>query len=53
MYVPLLLRLSNVVEENPGSTVIKIINPSQTGDERFGHNAGKQCVAMSLLNFNI
>ena len=59
LYVPMLLRLSNDVEETPaGPTINEIIDPNQTmctdfrqGDERFGHNAGKQCVAMSL-NFN-
>lgn len=61
VYMALLLRLSNDIEENPGPTNIslnEIIDPSQTvyadfsqGDEsRFGHNAGKQCVAMSLTS---
>ena len=54
----MLLRLSNDVEETPaGPTINEIIDPNQTmctdfrqGDERFGHNAGKQCVAMSLTS---
>ena len=55
VFTVLLLRLPNDVVENPGPTINVIINPSQTicadfsqGDGRFGHNAGKQCVAMSL-----
>ena len=55
VYVPLLLRLSNDVETNPGPTVYDIIDPTTTtcadfsqGDTRFGFSAGKQCVAMSL-----
>ena len=56
VYVALLLRMANDVEENPGPTVFDIIYPSETicadfsqGDTRqFGQNAGKQCVAMSL-----
>ena len=57
VYVPLLLRLSNDVEENPGPrTVNDIVDPACTvhadfnqGNElMFGMNAGKQCVAMSL-----
>ena len=55
--VPLLLRLSNDVEENPGPRSINdIVDPTYTvhadfnqGNElMFGMNAGKQCVAMSL-----
>ena len=56
VYVPLLLRLSNDVETNPGPTVYDIVNPTATvcadfsqGDRRFGFSAGKQCVAMSLI----
>ena len=52
--VQLLLRLSNDVEENPGPT-IDIVDCSCTihasfnqGNDLFGSNAGKQCVAMSL-----
>ena len=57
VYVPLLLRLSNDVEENPGPrTINDIVDPTFTvhadfnqGNElMFGMNAGKQCVAMSL-----
>ena len=57
VYVPLLLRLSNDVEENPGPrTINHIVDPTYTvhadfnqGNElMFGMNAGKQCVAMSL-----
>ena len=57
VYVPLLLRLSNDVEENPGPrTINDIVDPTHTvhadfnqGNElMFGMNAGKQCVAMSL-----
>lgn len=59
VYVPLLLRLSNNVEENPGPRDIKeIVNPTYTVhadfhqgfESRFGSNAGKQCVAMSLCS---
>ena len=53
--VQLLLRLSNDVEENPGPTVNDTVDCSHTthasfnqGNELFGSNAGKQCVAMSL-----
>ena len=58
VYVPLLLRLSNNVEENPGPrTINDIVDPTYTvhadfnqGNElMFGMNAGKQCVAMSSL----
>ena len=57
VYVPLLLRLSNNVEENPGArTINDIVDHTYTvhadfnqGNElKFGVNAGKQCVAMSL-----
>ena len=55
IYVPLLLRLSNDVETNPGPTVYDIIDPTTTtcadfsqGGTRFGFSARKQCVAMSL-----
>ena len=57
VYVPLLLRLSNNVEENPGPrTINDIVDCTYTihadfnqGNElMFGMNAGKQCVAMSL-----
>ena len=56
VFVPVLLRLSNDVEENPGPTIFEIINSnntvyadfSQGSQSEFGNNAGKQCVAMSL-----
>ena len=57
VYVPLLLRLSNDVEENPGPrTINDIVDSTYTvhagfnqGNElMFGMNASKQCVAMSL-----
>ena len=56
MYIPLLIRQANDVEENPGPTIVGVINPTRTicadcsqGNEvLFGENAGKQCVAMSL-----
>ena len=56
IYVPLLVRLANDVEENPGPTVYDVVDPSKTisadfsqGNARmFGQNADKQCVAMSL-----
>ena len=49
-------RQANDVEENPGSTIFDIIDPttfvsadsSQGNEPIFGVNAGKQCVAMSL-----
>ena len=59
VYIPLLLRLSNDVEENPGPRDInEIVNPTYTihadfhqgFESRFGSNAGKQCVAMSLCS---
>ena len=56
VYVPLLIRQANDVEENPGPTIFDVIDPTRTicadhsqGNEAlFGENAGKQCVAMSL-----
>ena len=55
VYMPLLLRLANDVEENPGPAIFDIVDPTRTvsadysqGDEVFGENAGKQCVGMSL-----
>ncbi len=56
VYVPLLLRMANDVEENPGPTVYDVVDPTKTicadfsqGDTRkFRQNAGKQCLAMSL-----
>ena len=56
VYIPLLSRQANDVEENPGSTIFDIIDPttfvsadsSQGNEAIFGVNAGKQCVAMSF-----
>ena len=56
VYVALLLRIANDVEENPGPTLYDIVDPSKTitadfsqsNARKFRHNAGKQCVAMSL-----
>ena len=56
VFVPLLLRLSNDVEENPRPPIFEIINSnntvyvdfSQGSQSKFGDNAGIQCVAMSL-----
>ena len=56
VYIPLLIRQANDVEENPGPTIFDIIDPmrtvsadySQGNETLFGENAGKQCVAMSL-----
>ena len=56
VYVPLLLRMSNDVEENPGPTIYDVVDPSKTicanfsqgNIRKFKQNAGKQCVAMSL-----
>ena len=56
VYLPLLLRLGNDVEENPGPTVYDVVDPSKTicadfsqdNGRLFRHNAAKQCVAMSL-----
>ncbi len=53
-YIPLLIRLANDVEMNPGP--FQVVDPSKTvradyhqGDvSLFGQNAGKQCVAMCL-----
>lgn len=50
------LRLSNNVEENPRPTIYEIVNSNNTacadfsqGNQwKFGDNAGKPCVAMSL-----
>ena len=51
----LLLKLSNDMEENPGPTIHDIVDCSYTihasfnqGNNLFGSNAGKQCVAISL-----
>ena len=56
VYIPLLIRQANDVEENPGPSIHHIIDPtttvsvdySQGNEALFGVNAGKQCVAMSL-----
>ena len=48
--------MANDVEENPGPTLYDIVDPckticadfSQSNARKFGQNAGKQCVAMSL-----
>ena len=53
VYIPLLIRQANDVEENPGPTVFDINYPtttvsadsSQGNEALFGENAGKQCVA--------
>ena len=59
VYVPLLLKLSNDVEENPGPRNInEIVDANKTvhadfnesNQSMFGLNAGKQCVAMSLCS---
>ena len=49
VYVPLLLRMANDVEENPGPTVYDVVDPtktifadfSQSNTKRFRQNAGK------------
>ncbi|XP_022782755.1 uncharacterized protein LOC111323626 [Stylophora pistillata] len=59
IYIPLIIRQANDVEENPGPTIFEVIDPTRTvcanynqGNEALfgenGENAGKQCVAMSL-----
>jgi len=56
VYIPLLIRQANDVEENPCPTIFDIIDPtttvsadsSQGNEALFGVNAGKQCVAMLL-----
>ena len=56
VYVALLLRMSNDVEENPGPTLYHVVDPrkticadfSQGNTRKFRQNAGKQCLAMSL-----
>ena len=56
VYIALLIRQANDVEENPGPTIFDIIDLmrtvsadySQGNEALFGENAGKQCVAMSL-----
>ena len=54
VFVPLLLRLANDVEENPGPTVYDVVDPNKTisadfsqgNIRKFRENAGKQCVEM-------
>jgi len=54
VYIALLIRQANDVEENPGPTIIDKIDLmrtvsaeySQGNEALFGENAGKQCVAM-------
>ena len=49
---------SNDVKENPGTTIYAIVNSNNTvhadfmsrDQAKFGENAGKQCVAMSLTD---
>ena len=61
VYIPLLIRHANDVDENPGPTIFDIIDPTTTvsadssqGNEAiFGVNAGKQCVAMSLTAITV
>ena len=56
VYIPLLIRRANGVEENPGPIIFDIIDAmrtvsadySQGNEALFGESAGKQCVAMSL-----
>jgi hypothetical protein len=56
VYVPLLLRMANDVEENPGPTIYDVVDPTKTicadfsqgNTKKFRQNAGKQCLAMSL-----
>ena len=51
VYIPLLMKQENDVEENPGSTIFDIIDPttfvsadsSQGNEAIFGVNAGKRC----------
>lgn len=58
VHLPLLLKLCNDVEENPGPTLYDIVHVTRTvcaefsqGCQiRFGQSAGKQCVAMSLTS---
>ena len=55
----LLLELSNDVEENTGlKTINEVVDSNQTiladfsqADPRFGHNRGKQCIAI-VTGFN-
>ena len=55
VYVPLLLRMANDVEENPGPTIY-VVDPTKTicadfsqgNTKKIPQNAGEQCLAMSL-----
>ena len=59
VYIALLIRQANDVEENPGSMIFDIIDLmrtvstdySQGNEALFGENAGKQRVAMSLCYY--
>ena len=52
IYVPLLLRMANDVEENPRHTIYDVVDSSNTihaefsqgNTKQFRQNAGKQCV---------
>ena len=56
VYISLLIRQANDVQENPAPTIFDIINPmrtvsadySQGNEALFGENTGNQCVARSL-----
>ena len=56
VYIPLLIRQANDVEENCGPTIFDNIEPMrivsaeycQGNKALFGENTSKQCVAMSL-----
>ena len=51
--------MANDVEENPGPTLFGVVDPakticaefSQANARKFGQYAGKQCVAVCLLNY--
>ena len=56
VYVPLLLRIANDVEENPGPTIYDVVDPTKTicadfsqgNTKKFRQHSGKQCLAMPL-----
>ena len=58
VFVPLLLRWANDIEESPGPTVYDIVDPNKTisadfsqgNIRKFKENAGKQCVAMCVFS---
>jgi hypothetical protein len=60
VYIPLLLRMANDVEENPGPTIYDVVDPTKTicadfsqgNAKKFRQNAGKQCLAMHVLDCN-